>query len=298
MVTSGRLRKEFPGSIRRGSLPKDVDFSTGNVWFEVHTKSYTRGERKDDNTSAVALRRAGGGGASKKEFTVPAISGSYMFAAPGYLVVVGGYPQQGPVDTLQVATISTTEWGWAVVRPDGKEPPLRYHFAATSFCGLPSTRGEKKNATGGKADTTTRGPGKYGALVCGGVGHGDVLFNDLYELKFEAGGAQCSWTAVGKGQSSVTKRFGHTIAISGDIVLLFGGCSGRLYGGFSPADLRNDLWMLDLGGSRAWRECQGNDPDEVSQPPPRVFHSMGTCSRRTMIFGGQGEGGRCLNDTW
>ncbi|XP_078439025.1 kelch repeat-containing F-box family protein [Wolffia australiana] len=99
------------------------------------------------------------------------------------------------------------------------------------------------------------------------------------------------WQQVNSGQPS--GRFGHACAVVADMLILFGGIDdngrrhsdtwiGRLTGA-PPVDIRLTWTLLEVDGQH---------------PPPRGAHACCGFSKKMIVHGGIGAGGRRLSDLW
>lgn len=99
-----------------------------------------------------------------------------------------------------------------------------------------------------------------------------------------------SWTLLAPGGTAPTQRYGHsfTADVGRDRMILFGGGDGGV--------VTNDLYVLSLAGAGTWTQLVGPG----TPPPKRTFHGAiyDPARDRLLVWGGQGELGAWLNDTW
>ena len=133
-------------------------------------------------------------------------------------------------------------------------------------------------------------------VIFGGAmgGGGSLAPDDLHLLDMSRESEdEAYWMRIPTTGMAPDKRYVHTMVYSKPHLIVFGGSIG--------IEPMNDTWVLSVDISPIkWQKVEYSS---ALAPPPRVYHSAALCSTGSasgmvVIFGGRGQDGSALSDTW
>eukprot|EP01065_Artemidia_motanka_P027407 TRINITY_DN32608_c0_g1_i1.p1 TRINITY_DN32608_c0_g1~~TRINITY_DN32608_c0_g1_i1.p1 ORF type:complete len:529 (+),score=119.92 TRINITY_DN32608_c0_g1_i1:57-1589(+) len=296
-----------------------------------------KGRQLRDVASRAARRRRDqrGAGSIVATHAPPPSSGAVVVALDSTVLCIVGLTskEQDPEQPLAVWAYTAADSSWHQLRPDGRCPQARVNFG-WDVSGSPSAM--FSGLTPRSAAESVRGPSRserekgVSLLIVGGVAHGGdraPVLNDGWEFRVDTqNGGSGQWQPLSaKTGPGLPKRHAHACALLRDGLYTFGGliaagagqapAPGPVAGGAVGDGLKrravtsdvdcfpaNDLWCLEMGSSKQWREVMphlaADDDSFCPRPAGRSFHTLTAVGSRLVLFGGRGADGRCLNDLW
>ena len=118
-------------------------------------------------------------------------------------------------------------------------------------------------------------------VIFGGSLQDGTQSQDLYILNTSS----LQWSRIALGGAVPSPRYGHTMNVLGDKIMVFGG--------MSEGDLKNDFYYLNLE-TMAWEQVEASS----TAPPARMFHAADVVSNKLFIYGGKSEDSGSMSDCY
>ncbi|KXN81627.1 Tip elongation aberrant protein 1 [Leucoagaricus sp. SymC.cos] len=104
--------------------------------------------------------------------------------------------------------------------------------------------------------------------------------------------ASRKWSRIPTSGDAPGSRHGHSMAVIGTTIFMFGGYSSQSSG------YLNELWAFDLKTIRAQPRWELVTPSSIEKPSPRSFFVLVAYQNQLILFGGRGRKGAYMADTW